>query len=232
MWLCVRQLKYSSMLSGQDMEVVVVHEGGLLPLYSWCRVIRQPNRTTGELFNKPRLQNVGIEAARGDVLTFVDADAIVADFFFQAAEFATSPRITKVCYRVRRLPEDFPEVVRKDSGAITKAFDRYDHYDDWAHEGYGLPEIDAPGGMPVFGNSHFSITREKLGDLRFNEAYAGAGFEDIWMNREIWRHYGERYSAAIFTDGDHAVFSIRNQREADWWDTNQNTKNRELYRRT
>jgi predicted glycosyltransferase involved in capsule biosynthesis len=217
----------------EDVEAVVVNEradGDLeLPDRQLLHVRVINVDRTGELFNKPRLQNIGINESTGRILTFLDADALVGDRFFHAASIATSRRLTKVCYRVRRLPEDFAETMENDSHALRIAFDHYEEYPEM-HEAYGSAHLWMFNGWPVFGNSQFTIERVKLGGLRFNEEYEGAGYEDIWMNREIHRQYGKRYQALIFTDADHAMFHIANRRENDWWEPEANVRNRERYK--
>ena len=210
-------------------------------------------------FNKPRLQNIGIERSAGEILTFLDADAIVPTRWFDCAAMLLrlgSHAVTKLCYRVRSLP---PEALRglQDASAIgdrlvlvDEWFDNYDAYPN-PFEAYGKPHVnfdgkpepsrwkisqcqewlddhgykhpesgdvndwraavrDAPEkpGTPVFGNSQFSITRKCLGDLRFNEAYKGRGYEDLWLNRELWRRDKENYRAEIVTAPDYALLHL------------------------
>jgi len=169
------------------------------------------------LWNKPRLQNLGIEVAGGKLLSFLDADTIVGQGWFSRAERLGDA--TKLCYRVRGLPHDHLEML--EAGAELDAspsrderldywFRNYDRY-ELRHEAYGLAHkhrAHPEPGMPVFGNSHFTIRHDVLGTLRFNEDYSGRSFEDSWMNREIWRRDKGRYRAAIVTRGSEAAFTI------------------------
>lgn len=233
--LCLRQLEESAWHARYGrVEVVIVTE---TPTYVTPRgiestVIVSPRK--GKWFNKPRLQNIGIDNARGDVLTFLDCDSLVGERFFQGAEFALSPRVSKVWYRVRTLAEDALDKIEKDHDYIRRQFDDYDSH-AMRFEAHQLPDMDLRFGVPAdnipsFGNSQFSIAREKLGDLRADENYEGAGFEDIAFNLAIWQHFSPNYRAVPMTDPDHAILDIQNTREEDWFSPEQHTKNGERYR--
>lgn len=236
---CVRRLCH---VAGgtHDLEIVVSNEDADDWEASYraegvsVRVIHTPRR--GKLFNKCVLLNAGIEAAGGEVLTFLDADALVGIDFFEAASLACSPRLTKVCYRVRVLPSSALALLeageRNANQTIEGWFDNWESY-TVGPEAYGTPSCfnGKEGGDPVYGNSQFSIARSALGSLRFDERYEGAGFEDIAFNRDIAFEYGERYIAAIMTDPDHAMFHIRNERESDWFTPESNLHNTVRYER-
>lgn len=223
--------------SRHRVELLIVHEGD----EEW-RTPRALNSfkirelwipRPGKFFNKPVLQNAGIDAAEGEVLTFLDADALVGPFFFDAASLAATPRLTKVCYRVRLLPptalDDLEAVDGNAHATIDAWFDKWDSYTP-AVEAYGSPtDFVSKGGDPVYGNSQFSISRQQLGALRFDERFESAGYEDLWMNREIAFQHGAGYRALMITDPDHAMFHIRNEREPDWCEPVANLMNTLLY---
>lgn len=204
--------------SAKNYEVIVVDDSSdeAPPLPKRGRVLRY---SRSEPFNKPRLLNGGIDEAQGDILTFLDADAIVAPRWMEAADRLARfgpMALTKLCYRVRLLPKEYLATLEAATFPAILADEWFAKYDTYpaAFEGYVDPETDGkdvPGREPVFGNSQFSIARMALGELRFNEDYAGRGFEDIWLSREIWRHYGKEYRAGIVTDPEHAMFHIRNR---------------------
>jgi glycosyltransferase involved in cell wall biosynthesis len=207
----------------RDFEIVVVdNRSSLLPGTEYDAVRLVADEQDGDLYNKPVALNLGIEAATGDVLTFLDADILVGRRWFEAARWLADPRITKVCYRVRDLRPSVSFSVDVTNPDWLKAVDHcWERYDDdrhrLRHEGRVLPQLDQPVGEPLFGNSQFSITRETLGDLRFCEAFAGSGWEDMWMNREIWRRYGEKYRAEMPVEPEMCLFHIKHPRMAEGW---------------
>lgn len=232
---CLWSITRSSEFTGyEDYEVVVVDNGSKVrPQSNEPRVRFIYDDAPMRPFNKPRLQNMGIEAANGDVLSFLDADAIVGSSWVTAATLLLLSPITKVCYRVRTLGNEHLGYLRRATerySLVEKWFDNYSAYTR-AFEGYVEPDLNGSEGTPVFGNSQFSIRRKVMGDLRFNEEYEGRGYEDIWMNREIWRHYGEKYRATLETNPAWALFHIRYDGPAvSGWDAGQyNILNRKRY---
>ena len=51
-----------------------------------------------------------------------------------------------------------------------------------------------------------------LGDLRFDEEYEGAGFEDIAFNRAIWRQHYTTYRADMPTEPERCILHISHSR--------------------
>jgi hypothetical protein len=79
----------------------------------------------------------------------------------------------------------------------------------------GWPAEDSTA-EPAFGNSQFSIRRETLGDLRFDEQYVGRGFEDLDMIQQIWQRHKDHYCGHIFTDSDHALLHVLHEYTRNW----------------
>jgi hypothetical protein len=175
-------------------------------------------------FWKTSLLNTGIWCATGDVLTFLDADAIVGRYFMRGAEVLANAPLTLLAYRVRLVPSSVTQ------GNVAALFAEYDTLPK-AHEAYGCPEDgQAEPHHPVFGNSQFSIRRDVLGDLRFDEMYFGRGMEDLDMMRRIYGHYGTRYLAAIMTDAEHAMLHIKHPHSPGYGMDRWAERNARLYR--
>ena len=189
-------------------------------------------------FNKPRLLNLGIEHAKGDILTFLDADAVVPPRFMENAQrLLDDPTLTKLCYRVKDIEPS--EMVGKTTDALFADYDSR----NCRYEAYGRPDtnlasrrnpISPKPDAPVFGNSQFSIRRETLGDLRCDEAYCGRGFEDIHFNFQIWRKHFDTYRAEIVTDKDHALLHVKTPqppKEEEWGTGPWTVANRRRYKK-
>ncbi len=230
---CLWSIQRSAELCGiDDFEVVVVDNGStVLPSRSVCphtRLIRDYREM--EIFNKPVLLNLGMEAAQGKVLSFLDADAIVGRRWMDGIERLEEPTLTRLCYRVRSLAEHLaipPQYAEQNFGkweAFAIRREAYVRPDK-------LEEDDDAEGEPVFGNSQFSMRRDALGDLRWNEDFVGAGYEDLWFIREIWRRYGSKYRAEILTDAEHAMFHISDTRQhvPNWRSPKIVSRNKKLY---
>ncbi len=188
-------------------------------------------KTIEHAFSKARLLNVGIEAAKGDIVTIMDADAIVGRMWTSGATMLAKTNIHRVAYRVRYVERGeaadlfgshptWPETV---AGWFAK-------YDDHrlAWEAYGLPEKtfsrggqlrDVPAGLQPWGNSQFSMRRDDIGDLRFYEDYVGKGLEDIDFNCQVHRKFGDAFRGVIYTNPEFAMLHLcHDYDEAHWSD--------------
>jgi len=218
----------------EDYEVIVVNNGpqdpgfALMPNVIYAMLPDKP-----ATFNKPALQCCGILMAQGNVLTFLDADALVPLWFMDNPEkLLRDPSLTKLCYRVRKLPEGAPD----DQSTL---FGNYNSYPR-AMEAYRKPHTGwlppfqehrfIRDKEPVFGNSQFSITKEALGPVLPDPAFFCRGYEDIYFNLQIWAYHYQDYRAEMVTDADHALLHLPNPPDADaQWGGIQQGANENLY---
>jgi glycosyltransferase involved in cell wall biosynthesis len=198
--VCNASIEYSASVCGEsDYEIIVIRKGDDPP------VVLRSNETMP--FWKNHLLNRGIEAAKGDVLTFLDADAVVGPKFMENANRLQDASLTKLAYRVRYAEYDaWP-------GSWSGRFASYD--------AFSLAYEDSNG------NSQFSIRRDKLGSLRYDERYFGRGLEDLEMNRRLAAL--PDYKCEIVTDSDHAMFHIKNELSLGFNSDRFNRRNQRLY---
>ena len=187
---------------------ILICEGTQEPSWMAClqdeRLIWLNHSSAMPIFNKNTLLNLGIEEAirqDADVITFLDCDSLVGKQFFAGAPLLIDdPSVTRLCYRVRYLPRSQSTYLGIDSDRLDEyVFTGFENYDslDLAHEGRVLPEWRQDRGEPLFGNSQWSIRTKLLGELRFDENYVGAGYEDLSMIRTVWKHFGDDYRAIL-----------------------------------
>jgi len=246
--LCLRSIHLSAARSHRkNYEVIVVDGGSDPPVFDepYVRVVNVA--LPDENFNKCLLLNRGIEEAKGDLLTFLDADAIVGSSWLVGAEtLLDNPTLTRLCYRVKILEQKWldklSEAAAKNSFdvGVDYVFARFDSPEHRrAHEGYGKPELN--WGVPddnadpkrIFGNSQFSIRRDVLGDLRCDEVhYPKRGFEDLAFIRDIADHYGDRYRGRLVRKPERAMFHIENASEPEWYDQASNFAQQQYYVKT
>ena len=208
-----------------DWEVVVVDNGSKLPPFDDCRgnIRLVVDREPMPIFNKPRLWNIAIDSARGRVLSFLDADAIVGRRWMEGINaFDEDHALIRLCYRVRYLPQDYRSRIRHAvhrGRFVDSLFDQYAEF-QLAWEGYGTASTNRydPAKLDrVFGNSQFSVRRRHLEDLRPNELYVGRGLEDLEFLRQFERRYGDDYRGFLDTDPAASMFHLQHDKGGKDW---------------
>jgi len=182
-----------------------------------------------EVFNKAKLLNVGIECTSGTIITILDADMLVGKKFMDGVGYLLlNPDVHKLCYRVRNLPPDRTEQLMatesRDDWLHQTAwlFSQHDHFQlSW--ESYRDPMQNRPRDRDRFakhahGNSQFSIRREVLGDLRYDERMEGHGREDLDFNLRLHRKFGEEYRGHLRVDAEHSLLHMWHDKQQLGWD--------------
>ena len=237
-----RSAGYTGASEGKDFEVLVVDSStkeNVFSLLGWGIVV---DSQEDGLYNKPKALNRGIDSAHGEILTFLDGDMLVGKRFLgEWVKNSLQSGTTRVCYRVRDLStKGMPDAARTkrivgDSvfwGQVDKKWETYDSH-KLRFESRRNVEKSRSTGEPVFGNSQFSILRSSLGDLRWNEEFKGAGFEDLWFIREIYRKFGEEYRGYLSMDPDRCLFHIKHEKVVKGWrEPEQARKNQALFKRS
>jgi len=224
---CLQSIEWAQHTCGAGTlahEVVVVDNGSAEPpgVSRWGFARLVVDERPMPVVNKCALLNRGIDEARGEILTFLDADAIVGPLWLHgAARLLADDRPTLVAYRVRYLPQGQSVTSPEVWMALFTAAAYNSRQRAW--EGYGTPDRsprEPPEYCtgPVFGNSQFSIRRDVLGDLRWDEAYVGRGWEDLDMLWRLWRRIGSAaYRGFIERDDPrYCLYHAKHPYSADW----------------
>jgi len=208
-----------------DVEAVVVYGGGsqfdfsasAIPL---LRVVNGRTNCCKNLFNKCALLNTGVHESRGNLLTFLDADAMVCPNFVKNMAEHDWKFGEKACHTVRYLPAtDRPEVLdalEHDETTLAEIF-RMEQLMQKGPMARGKPHVfHRVCGTTIFGNSQFTITRETLGDCRWDERFSGGKLEDADMNLRIADALGTQYKPFIPADGEASIICFRHPHIKPW----------------
>lgn len=175
-------------LSSDYYEVIVVDDGSSDETAAVAEefrttTIRTPNRGPGAA------RNVGIEAAKGDILIFLDADMLVEnDYLDQICQRFRGSNSLLLLGARRHLPKGHTNA---ESGEYQldsreKLLRRYS---------FCLSHLNCPWSLAYTCN--FSITKHFLRGLRFDESFVGWGLEDI------------DFAYCLHQQGAHFMFSKR-----------------------
>jgi glycosyltransferase involved in cell wall biosynthesis len=203
---CLRSIEESSRETGiTNYEIIVAGEMDEVWLarfeasYRRLRFLKTGCLKYGT-FCKGKVYNAAFGASSGDVISFIDADAIVGKHWLRGAELLASSSLHRLCYRVMYLePEELTAGPLKPWKNHVLAYESYG--DVYNH--------DTTFRLPIFGNSQATMKRCDIGELRHDEDYYGRGFEDLEFIRQIWYKFEDVYSAAIMTDEHYAMYHLR-----------------------
>ena len=170
-----------------------------------------------------------------DVLTILDADAVVGPRWFEGARQLRRTSLVRVCYRVRCLTPAAQRVFASSWPPPTGLVDRLfasAHLFPPVPDTFGSGEIAALTGSAIgriYGNSQLSIRRGALGNLRFDESFVGWGSEDLDFNRRLVAHHGPDYRALLDTRGNRSIFFLPHPYDLTWRNNAQASANYTRY---
>lgn len=239
-----------------DRRVRIVHDNSEMPIFNKSVLYNRGIDAAGvtDAAGRPR------QPRGDDVLTFIDCDAIVGPEWMLGARALSDRRITRLCYRVRYLNSGAGQGLLTqwplEHGRIDDLFSRYNEY-RLSYEAYGDADRNHPsrrGGRSrtsdywrgrlrdrgpnaltdgednPHGNSQFSIRRDALSDIRYDEVYVGRGFGDLDINRRIAAAHGEDYRGAIDYRPARCLLHLTHGYLADWRTSHTHQANRLRYR--
>ncbi len=135
---CLWSILRSEVATGiGDYQIIVVDANSEVEPEPPVRGMVTHDRDHGRMFNKSRCLNRGIEYVRrtgrhDDVVTILDADAIVSRGWLSGIRCLESPAITMLFYRARLLPvSDFRELAIHADQAELYVNGWFRKYDDW-----------------------------------------------------------------------------------------------------
>jgi len=236
-----------------DWEIVIVDSKSQPPLIADCdfrpsipanitrrlRLLADPN--PAHPFNKPAVLGLAIDAARGDLITFLDCDMLVGRrWIAQAARLTADPTLSRIPYRVRALDkEEVAGLLALPPGpSLTAAADelfqpaRYAALDPVSdrYREHGLNRVEPDYLDRCYGNSQGTMRREVFEHIRPDQSYPGRGFEDIEFLRQIENHFGQSYRGQINPDPAANLVHLGHDRDpADWADPAYAAANRARY---
>jgi len=192
-----------------------IYESNDCTLFNGVRIIYDDSDMP--VFNKSKLLNIGIDKSNGDILTFLDCDMIVGEKWIKGVEqFEKNEKVVRVCYRVAQLDKTLVKQIltfrhlRKP--LIKKYFCDYSKY-KVTFEAYRFPWRNrCEPSYPIWGNSQYSIPRNKLDNIRYDETFIGRGHEDIEMNTQIWHRYKNNYKGYLNIDPDYCLFHMEHDK--------------------
>lgn len=179
--LCLEALSQQNIPS-EEYEIIVIDDGSqdgsaAVADKFGAKTFRTSNR------GPAAARNIGIENAGGDILIFLDSDILVSRDYLQEVRERHSRTNSLLLLGARRhLPEGItnPSEAPVSLDSREKLLRRYS---------YCLTHMNCPWSVAYTCN--FSISRNFLGNIRFDESYAGWGLEDIDFAYELYKQGAE-----------------------------------------
>ncbi len=179
--LCLKALSQQS-IPAEEYEIIVVDDGS----QDLSAVVgREFGAKTISTSNKgpAAARNIGIEAACGDILIFLDADILVSkDYLHEVRERHSKTNSLLLLGARRHLPEGIINPL--DAPICLDSREKL-----LRNYSFCLTHLNCPWSLAYTCN--FSISRNFLGNIRFDESYVGWGLEDIDFAYELHKHGAE-----------------------------------------
>lgn len=179
--LCLKSLTNQS-ISSSEYEIIVINDGSQ---DASAEVAKSYGAKTITISNKgpAAARNIGIAEARGDIIIFLDADILVANNYLERVRERHSRSNSLLLLGARRHLGEGVTNPNKDAinlDSREKLLRRYS---------FCLSHLNCPWSVAYTCN--FSVSRNFLGNIKFDEEYVGWGIEDIDFAYNLYKQGAE-----------------------------------------